>query len=1141
MENINILKAKSHRILDETYREKMGEYIESLKIYEEEKKYVKPPSIGLLIYASEHNKLEDLECLCLQNKLQGNLETLLKHAVMHDREDMGVWFLQKGAQFKNLFRRSLQYVAVLKGYTRILDEILKQRSVDINDTDANGETVLHLALTKDIDNPTTCRILLEHGARTDVPDRYGILPLHRVTSTSINSKMIDLLLDFNADIEALDNHGKRPLEYAFDRKFNKQTVVCHLIRRGAKIGKKFESNGTFQCEFTVPVEHLLTMIKPILREIRNRSPKANVNDMSVLDCVDLTGDVGALVDLLKENGDISSLCKSNKDATVKRLLRYVELTGSHRLRQCMQERSLSIQDKSPSDVYRPCNSGKRTIAKSLSDSSLLKTKCEDQPILICEEGEAKQHMAILHFEALDGYGFVLARRDTKWLEKVCVDPDAIDVVVIVSPSQDEESIQEVFTLAAQHLINAAHGIPREDPFKLIHIPTSNFLADPSLPNRIRSDQQFLKLSRKKHPYDFLPLHHVVLHESSTVLQKTLINSEPEDVNAEDEVGWTALHLAILLGETEMVKMLLDHEADAASRPAHCLPAFVCTEWKGNSLMHLSPLSLSVCLNMKTVVQLLTEKTPGNPYLDICIQMSYGMKTESTLLESVCREAESRYQDIGARFKPTYTVHKNQPIERVCLGFSEYVDDIEKKKDIHGVSVVIINTDISPESNWIEKTEITENEEVICKSVIDLWADYLWDQHPNLNAITAGSIASVKCPEAKSTGHIILHCSHKGYVPHESNCFPTELKCGKGTIPVAVLEGEFNSGALGGSNSDNQGERESTTCVCAASANNPTNRYPMETEEHLPLKIGMQLCKSYSAAITAHEGTLGAFVELGNGKTGFITCAHLFYKQAISEGTQPIHFSCSQQGCGADVIAPFDHFVENGLRGVRDMEIDDDRVGDPVGEVDGNVENGRNVYWECGKVVRAIFDPTLETGIDAAIVEIDQYRAPRDGSFDDIKHLHLRRAKMDLTHPPTYASGKKADKPYFDSISKDRPIRCMKLGASSGLSVGILTWKDGQIRITDSPPLGIEKDSIHKYIMKGQLVISEYNSKQFFECGDSGSAVFVMKRDGQYYYPDACLGIAIGFLDKKTFVTPIGNILDELKTANTPELDLKKFE
>ncbi|XP_021341976.1 uncharacterized protein LOC110442613 [Mizuhopecten yessoensis] len=283
--------------------------------------------------------------------------------------------------------------------------------------------------------------------------------------------------------------------------------------------------------------------------------------------------------------------------------------------------------------------------------------------------------------------------------------------------------------------------------------------------------------------------------------------------------------------------------------------------------------------------------------------------------------------------------------------------------------------------------------------------------------------------------------------------------------------------------------------------------------------------------------------MGNGKTGFITCAHLFYKQAISEGNTPIRFSCSQQGCGADVIAPFDHFVDNVLRGVRDMEIDGDPVGDPVGEDDGNVENGRNVYWECGKVVRAIFDPTLETGIDAAIVEIYQDRAPCDGSFDDIKHLHLQRAKMDLTHPPTYASGKKQIYPIWIqvSISNDRPIRCIKLGASSGLSVGILAWKHGQIRLTDSPPLGIEKDSLQKYIMKGQLVISEYNSKHFFECGESGSAVFVMKRDGQYYYPDACLGIAIGFLDKKTFVTPIGNILDELKTDNTPDLDLKKFE
>ncbi|XP_021340357.1 uncharacterized protein LOC110441502 isoform X2 [Mizuhopecten yessoensis] len=1221
MKNKNTTKAKSHEMSDELYKMEMRDYIEMLNSCPKEKKYTDRPKIKMLIYASQHNKRKDLEYLYSRKKLNVNLKILLKHAIFRDHEDLGVWFLQKikyGAKFENFRNSPLLHVAVNKGFANVVTVLLEQHSVDVNARDGNGETALHLASRKDNEHPTICRILLEHGARTDISDRNGILPLHRLSRDSYSTKMIDLLLEFKADIEALDRYGKRPLEYAFDRKFNKQTVVCHLIRQGAKI-------------------------KPILREIRNRSPKANVNDMSVLDCVDLTGDVGALVDLLKEDGDTSTLCKSNKDATVKRLLRYVKLTGSHRLRRCLQERSLSIEDKSPSDVQRQCNFESEAVYK---------------------QGQSEQRVVILHFEAVDRREFLLAIGGDELTNKLHVNPDAIDVVVVVSPSNDEESIQKVFTLAAQHLINAAHGIPGEDPLKFIHIHTSKFLADTSLPYIIRSDLQCSKLSGKRLPYDCLPMHHEILHKRSDALQN-MLNRGIEDVNAEDEAGWTALHLAILLGETKIVKMLLDHGANAASRPTHYLPAFVYTEWKGKSRMTLSPLTLSVRLNLKEIVQVLTERNPGYPSMDTCIKLSYGMKTESALLESVCREAERRHKDVGARFEPTYTVHKNLPIERVCLGCSEDVDEIEKKEDIHGVSVVIINTDISPESNWIETTEMTKDEEDKCKSVIDLWADYLWDQHPNLNAITAGSLTSVKCPEAKPTGHIILHCSHKGYVPHESNCFPTELKCEKGTMPVAVLEGEFSlsplplvtdhgnskslpgvsgltpsdndghsnssqvvsgltpseydghsnssqvvSGVIPSENdghsnssqvvsgltpSDNdghlnssqvvsgvipsehdghsnsspgvsgvipsendghtksspgvsgvipskayQGEQDATTCVCAASASSKkaTKRNPMKTDEHLSLKLGMHLCKSQSIAITAYVGTVGSFVEMGNGKTGFITCAHLFYNQAISEGKQPIHFSCSQERCGADVIAPFDHFSEKVLRGVTYMEIDDD----PVCKDDDDDENGRNVYWECGKVVRARFDSTLETGIDAAIVEIDKDRAPCDGSFDDIKHIHLRNAKMDWKHPPTFTSGKQADASYLDAMSSsERPIRCMKLGASSGLSVGILTWKHGQIRLPDSPRLGIERDSLNKYVMKGQFVISEYNRKQFFECGDSGSAVFVMKRDAQHYYPDACLGIAIGFLDKKTFVTPIGSILDILKADNLPELALKKFK
>ncbi|XP_033762135.1 uncharacterized protein LOC117343755 [Pecten maximus] len=1085
------------------------------------------PNNTILIYATKNDKREDLEYLQSAGKLEGAVNTLLKKALLHGHEELGKWFLHIGANLENMSKHvPLLHFAASNGYSDFLKALLEKDSLDANATDEYHETTLHLAIRNG--NPEICRLLLNSGARTDIPDRDGLQPLHRAAQVNNIAQMIDILLEFNADIEAIDEHSKRPLEYAFERSINKHAAVCHLIKQGAKVGKTFVSQGSFFGKNAVQVGHRLGMTTAILRAVRYRSSEVNKKDLFVLDCVNLTGDIGSLVDLLKEDGNIMSLCDLNTDDTTKRLLSYVELTGSHRLYQCMKERGLLVA-KTPTCARKRDNID--TLTELLRDSNILTDDVRDTPILSHEQRQLGEQMMVLHFEAVNDEEFILTRGKCGSPNTLMKDAHSAELVVVVSPSKDEQSIQKVVALAAQHHVHRARGVFEKDSLTFKHIQTSDFLADSNFLHGIRSDLQHsvlvsenktvnllekkLKLTRRKSAYDCYSLHHHVLYNEIDELRTILHSDTTIDVNVKDEAGWTTLNLAILLGEKQMVEMLLDCGATSTLDMAQYLPAFVCGNWDRN--VELSSLILAVRLNLTDIVELLSERNPKHPHMDICIKLSYGLKVESVLLGSVCKTAERKYQDIGARFKPTYTVHMSQPIQRVCLGFSDDVCDKEEKGDIHGVQIAIMNKEISPESVWTEDTEMTEHDEVVSNAIIDLWADYLWDQHSNLNAITAGSIVELKYPRKKPVGHIILHCSHKGYIPLESNIFPTELTCQNGAMPVAVLEGEFQLGPYS-----------------KPSVSSSIWGYPIRISEHILLKIGMELCISDNVNRLANEGTLGIFVDMGNHKTGFITCAHLLHTTDIKNGKHPIYFP--QQRHSAEACAQPDHSGDVS-RQEEDMDVDDE----PVDEYNWTITNA--IPWECGKVVRAVFDTTLETGIDAALIEIDPLRVPLDGSFDSIKDIHLKHAAFNWRHPPTFTSGKQADTEYLNLMaSSERPIRCMKVGVSSGLTVGFLTCKHGQVKMSDSDPLGIEKASPHEYILKNQFVITGSRRKQFFEPGDSGSAVFVMKGGRGQYYPDACLGIAIGFVDNnRTFVTPIGNILETLKSEDSSPLTLKTFE
>jgi len=174
--------------------------------------------------------------------------------------------------------------------------------------------------------------------------------------------------------------------------------------------------------------------------------------------------------------------------------------------------------------------------------------------------------------------------------------------------------------------------------------------------------------------------------------------------------------------------------------------------------------------------------------------------------------------------------------------------------------------------------------------------------------------------------IVLSCSSKGYIPIDEKPFPKTLKANNITVDVDVREGFFE---LGPGTYDTAHARNF----------------------HQRLKMGCNI----SGEQGPFSGTMGPFVDLENDKIGFLTCAHALFKIQ-------------------------NNFLEYDFTGDDQKNILQPAV----------TTNGNQNKKPCGHVVRAVFNPNLDVGVDAAVVEItDRTREPVEGLFaleDTVKHM-----------------------------------------------------------------------------------------------------------------------------------------------------------
>ena len=90
--------------------------------------------------------------------------------------------------------------------------VLLRHGADVGAANAVGDTPLHWAAEKG--HTGAARALLSAGADVRRGNKYGSTPLHAAASGTGEPALVDLLLRFGADPQAVDGHGQTPAEVA---------------------------------------------------------------------------------------------------------------------------------------------------------------------------------------------------------------------------------------------------------------------------------------------------------------------------------------------------------------------------------------------------------------------------------------------------------------------------------------------------------------------------------------------------------------------------------------------------------------------------------------------------------------------------------------------------------------------------------------------------------------------------------------------------------------------------------------------------------------------------------------------------------------------------------------------------------------
>ncbi|OWF53839.1 hypothetical protein KP79_PYT22443 [Mizuhopecten yessoensis] len=640
--------------------------------------------------------------------------------------------------------------------------------------------------------------------------------------------------------------------------------------------------------------------------------------------------------------------------------------------------------------------------------------------------------------------------------------------------------------------------------------------------------------------------------------RSIIEGNIEDFKADlqrgighPDDGWTPLHFAILIHQHDLVRFILETRRGDSETATHTLlPRFILDELKYRCQFEynyvykhtvgFTPLLLATFIGDKVAIDILgTHVTGWQLDMKDCLTLAYCEDTENNLLNIMCGIGEKHVcEKYNLNVKLHSVYEKDCPNRRILISSS---NDIQRRieEDLVPVRLILDNENIIREFLNHSKTDSSARNTPLLGRVIESHADWLWQSNSNLNAIMPGHTSSLSEEHQTDEAMVVLHCSHKGFIHTHELPFKRYLHKDGERVRVHVIQGLFRLGPL---NSSSQSVHDLG-------------------REKGKIQTGYKI--KYGKAPRDMMATLGMMVEDLDGNTGILTCAHTFLNDFLKSKSGPFYDRLYKQDgpLQADVflrkpeLLVSDHVDinegegESKARYRSDHEYMEVEAGEPQASSDPDCEMAdAEQATRCGYVRRVLFQTDTDVAIDVALIMLNSdaieccpklYFFPRDRDDEKIqlKRVGTNFKRKDLK----FATGNKFKQPVKQVELGYKVIKC---GITTGLSVGALAFCDNrhqaQVKVTDDQCQVTVNSNV--FILKGQIVVERTADKEFFQEGDSGSAVFVKAEDSF-----ECLGIAIGGMtsSSETLVTPIESVLRALKeqpqgASQMQEYKLKTF-